>query len=719
MNSATEQLRPPKRQKTVLACHNCRARKVRCSGQRPHCSTCITRRETSTCAYDDIALAIEINDNNGQQSAINNIGLPSTNGPSSQPVASPPPPGLRDEVRHSTNSQPVDWNGNTIAPTRNPWCATSPWTASMNGASPAQRSQQTEVHSVSESLLPQSDLGLSNSGGFLKAFVDAASTQSERSAASRQRAPLAKTLAQLGIADHPATATHRFKLHPEDLLLPTRREMTRLLGVYQRTHYPIFPIFDMHLVMGEADALFNGTAHILSDRTLHCILNFIFALSTQSHPPEGSTDDEDAADPFLKRGQNLLSTNFLDGFSFSQLQTTLICSQYLLSTDRLQQAWLMVGSSMRLAEALGLDRTSTTEGLRDEHERSLAKRVWHACVSMDRTVSMCTGQRPSSSPHATAFVTLDPYSPNDMTGIQTMSPELAHDFFRASSKLFDNLHEILTRVYVPNDKRGAVTPSDFVTTACELEHKLVQWEERLPRALQPPLDDFDNGLFCYASHFLKQRFLQARIMLYRPSLGLIVARNASASSSKTMLNSSLVYAATSCIASSQEMIGLCQRQTQGLPESQMLTPWWMNLLYIYTAAVAIAAALMTHSLTGRLDMSSLHRSMEEAITMIQHYAKNKSAAKRCLVTLTGILQLQFPQSTHIENDAAAYNPAFAESEQNILSQHDLTNEANAQVFSNMGWARNGDEMQNAAVFGYFSDAWLTQPSMDHFDFLGL
>lgn len=54
-------------------------------------------------------------------------------------------------------------------------------------------------------------------------------------------------------------------------------------------------------------------------------------------------DDEDAAGPFLRRGQHLLSTNFLDEFSFSQLQTILLCSQYLLSTDRLQQAWLMVG----------------------------------------------------------------------------------------------------------------------------------------------------------------------------------------------------------------------------------------------------------------------------------------------------------------------------------------------------------------------------------------
>lgn len=117
---------------------------------------------------------------------------------------------------------------------------------------------------------------------------------------------------------------------------------------------------------------------------------------------------------------------------------------------------------------------------------------------------MCTGQRPSSSSHATAFVALDPYTTEDMTSSRAMSQELAHDFFRASSELFDNLHEILTRVYVPNDKRQLLTPSNFVSTAVELEDKLVHWETQLPRPLQPRPDN-DGDLFCFASHFLRQR----------------------------------------------------------------------------------------------------------------------------------------------------------------------------------------------------------------------
>lgn len=116
---------------------------------------------------------------------------------------------------------------------------------------------------------------------------------------------------------------------------------------------------------------------------------------------------------------------------------------------------------------------------------------------------------------------------------------------------------------------------------------------------------------------------------------------------------------------------------------------------------------MTETLTDRLDVASLHRSMEDAITMIQHYAQNKSAARRCLITLKGILQLHFPQRNS-EVDNVAFNPAFTGAENDQIAQQDFGSNGQA----TMGWAMSADEMQNAAVFGYFSDAWLTQPPID-------
>jgi hypothetical protein len=123
---------------------------------------------------------------------------------------------------------------------------------------------------------------------------------------------------------------------------------------------------------------------------------------------------------------------------------------------------------------------------------------------------MCTGQRPSSSAHATTFVALDPYSSSNLANGQVMSWELAHDFFRASSELFDHLHEILTRIYVTSDKRPALPPATFVSTVVELEDELAQWEDRLPLALRIPAEE-PRGLFCFASHFLSQRYVYGHV----------------------------------------------------------------------------------------------------------------------------------------------------------------------------------------------------------------
>ena len=326
MSSAQDPPRPAKRHKTILVCCNCRARKVRCSGQRPHCATCIARRETTTCAYDDVAFGTINHDPSFDAAPSHNDNQCATRRDSQLPDVS-------QEAGPPTSTQSVDWNGNTIAPAQVQWPSLSPMTASANETSPAQHSHHTN-RSVSESLLPQSDIGLSNSGGFLKAVVNATTAESS----SRRRPAAAKYVADLGVVVPSAGESRRANVHSEDLLLPPRREMTRLLDVYRRTNYPIFPILDMSLILSEVDALWKGDTQILHQRTLHCLLNYIFALAAQSHPPEGLADDESCADPYLQRGRNLMATNVLEGFSFSQLQTTLICSQFLLSTDRLQQA---------------------------------------------------------------------------------------------------------------------------------------------------------------------------------------------------------------------------------------------------------------------------------------------------------------------------------------------------------------------------------------------
>jgi hypothetical protein len=132
----------------------------------------------------------------------------------------------------------------------------------------------------------------------------------------------------------------------------------------------------------------------------------------------------------------------------------------------------------------------------------------------------------------------------------------------------------------------------------------------------------------------------------------------------------------------------------------------------------MAAALLTPSLHGELDMLSLNGSMEDAISMLQSYAQKRSAAKRCLVTLTSILQSPYTQRTEEENAGPALDPSFARPRQHAFLL-DFATEQNGQALNNAGWLLNADDPQNAAVFGHFSDTWLTQPPMDSFNSLGI
>lgn len=111
--------------------------------------------------------------------------------------------------------------------------------------------------------------------------------------------------------------------------------------------------------------------------------------------------------------------------------------------------------------------------------------------------------------------------------------------------------------------------------------------------------------------------------------------------------------------------------------------------------------------------------MEDAVSMLKHYAQRRSAARRCLVTLNGILQCQPPIRRDSDPNAVAIDPTLSEPRPSLNAPDFVVGNNDYQPSNNFGWAMTADDMQNAAVFGYFSDAWLTQAPMDNFDLLGI
>jgi len=131
----------------------------------------------------------------------------------------------------------------------------------------------------------------------------------------------------------------------------------------------------------------------------------------------------------------------------------------------------------------------------------------------------------------------------------------------------------------------------------------------------------------------------------------------------------------------------------------------------------MAAALMTPSLHGQFDMISLNGSMEDAISLLQFYAQRRSAAKRCLITLTVILQSQYHQHSQAQDTSLSLDSSSTGSVQQ--PQQHFAEERNDYGLHTLGWSLTAEEIQDAAVFGHFSDTWLTQPPMVNLDFLGM
>jgi hypothetical protein len=456
------------------------------------CTTCIARREISTCAYRPGSV-----EQGDQQHNLQNISRVSLNG--------------RDiAVVDDTNAdvplpQAVDWNGNAI--TRPP-SQPSEWnaSASVQGPSPAQGS--TGSISGNAVAIQRSDAGFSSSGGFIRTILGPNSGDDFRTAAGSRRAPGARLLTDLGTREMSSTRNPQLT-NGEYTHLPPRREANRLLQSYRKTHYPIFPLLDLPSLFAEVDALYQGVPQTTDETTLLCVLNFIFALAVQTDGLDSSHAARDLTEPYVDRGRKLMSTDMLEGYSFAQLQSILLCAQFLLSTDKPQQCWVLVGLSVRIAESLGLDRPSTAEQLKSPTDQALVRRIWHVCVAMDRLVAMCLGQRPTSNTYATAFVGLDiDHSARTQSAPFHDLPS-SHSFFAESSKLFDVLYSILLQIYVPEDRNPSekmTITASFATTVLDLEDKLANWVEQLPIELRLRDSDRDSQLVCVQpAHFLRQR----------------------------------------------------------------------------------------------------------------------------------------------------------------------------------------------------------------------
>ena len=122
----------------------------------------------------------------------------------------------------------------------------------------------------------------------------------------------------------------------------------------------------------------------------YCILNIIFALTCRVTKTRAIEKQEAFSDVFFQRALQLLQLDMIDAGSSTLLQALLLLGQYLQSSEWPHRCWAVVGLAIRVAQGLGMHILGTSRRFKNHRDRELARRLWHSCVFMDRSASLCT-----------------------------------------------------------------------------------------------------------------------------------------------------------------------------------------------------------------------------------------------------------------------------------------------------------------------------------------
>ncbi|KAJ7173068.1 fungal-specific transcription factor domain-containing protein [Mycena crocata] len=198
--------------------------------------------------------------------------------------------------------------------------------------------------------------------------------------------------------------------------LPPRATQEALLARYFACVHPSFPVVHKRAVMEG----FKGGSEGFAPRPPPLLLLAMFALAARHAPhpvtvSASSSSDSTSATPtstnsvpstmwpagdaFLFRAKALLDSSYASSRA-STCQALLLMGFREIGIGAMAQAWIYIGMAVRMAQDLGMQRDAdgwVRAGVRDgklfdEWEIAERRRVWYACVIMDKYVSTYIGR---------------------------------------------------------------------------------------------------------------------------------------------------------------------------------------------------------------------------------------------------------------------------------------------------------------------------------------
>ncbi|KAF9771381.1 hypothetical protein IL306_010986 [Fusarium sp. DS 682] len=392
----SRKLKEGERRRCANACYTCKRRKERCDGRQP-CGRCVTRGVDAECSFVPSSTPTR-NTRNVRLEYMD----PTLREPSQDHSQGPVSPGASSSIEVLDQAQPQ-----------------------LNSRL---RHDLDRGHSDPCAASPQLSQLIQDGHGKFVFIGDAANLsflQIIRRLVRDSVGPCAFTedaLQHLMVEVKPSSTSNWIIDIMGDRPARPEVEMARyLLSWYLRSTSCVLNLFEEGELGQSLTSWYQTSPDEPEDKVSAAVFFLIFAIGAQTCPE--NRDQE--AEQYFNYGRFLTTSSLMDDISISSVQSNVLITMYLLSASRRNAAFMYLGSAVRAAYALGIQRHDINKNFK-QSDYLLRERLWKVLRVLDLFMSASLGRPPST--HETRDTGLD-------------------ENYSASNDLCAIFEDILTNIY--------------------------------------------------------------------------------------------------------------------------------------------------------------------------------------------------------------------------------------------------------------------------------
>lgn len=174
--------------------------------------------------------------------------------------------------------------------------------------------------------------------------------------------------------------------NPQLYFMPPRAVADAFLTCYWNELWAVFPIHDKVSFENSYNSIWSSSpATVKNEIVFYTLLNMVFALGSQFSTLVRPDQRTEVGQIFWNRANTLFDTLVSKTASVEGVQCLLLMAIFLQSSRDSYRCWMVTGSAVRMAQSLGLHLSETSNKISNsEADREVARRIWHACVFLDR-----------------------------------------------------------------------------------------------------------------------------------------------------------------------------------------------------------------------------------------------------------------------------------------------------------------------------------------------